>query len=240
MMTQNTTAHKRRSRLALAARGQKHPWPTAPVSGIRAGCDATSGARHLVMFMLLIAWVPIAIAAHPPPAQSPAPPVVAETQPLIIIQAYREGLTGVRTANPDVQLSIGRDPSIIEERILIVDYPARTDDPAGRDVQCAAVNQNWTAGRAISFQVKPDHATRMSFSFMDRNRVAYTAWVDLQAGAWQSIRIPFDALRPNPFFQPPDAKRGAPIDVSDVKAFAFAPQDDLPGRLMIGSFVVSR
>ena len=191
------------------------------------------------MFTLLIAWV-LAVAAHPARAQSTAAPGLAETQPLVVIQAYREGLAGVRAANPDVHLSIGRDPSINEERILIVDYPARTSDPAGRDVQCAAVNQNWTAGRAISFQVKPDLATRMSFSFMDRNRVAYTAWVDLQPGAWQSIRIPFDALRPNPFFQPPDAKRGAPIDVSDVKAIAFAPQDEMPGRLAIGSFVVSR
>jgi hypothetical protein len=192
------------------------------------------------MFRFLIAWGLIAVAAHPASAQSTVPTDVAETQPIIVIQAYRDGLAGVRAANPDVHLSIDRDPSISEERILIVDYPARTGDPAGRDVQCAVVNQDWTAGRAISFQVKPDHAMRMSFSFMDRNRVAYTAWIDLQAGVWQSIRIPFDTLRPNPFFQPPDAKRGAPIDVSDVKAIAFAPQDNTPGRLAIGRFVVSR
>jgi carbohydrate binding protein with CBM11 domain len=192
------------------------------------------------MLTFLIAWGLIAVAAHPASAQSTVPTDVAETQPIVVIQAYRDGLAGVHAANPDVHLSIDRDPSISEERILIVDYPPRTGDPAGRDVQCAVVNQDWTAGRAISFQVKPDHAMRMSFSFVDRNRVAYTAWIDLQAGVWQSIRIPFDTLRPSPFFQPPDAKRGAPIDVSDVKAIAFAPQDNTPGRLAIGRFVVSR
>ena len=192
------------------------------------------------MLTFLVAWGLIAVAAHPQSAQSSAFPIVVETQPVIVIQEYREGLAGIRAANPNVHLSIGRDPSIGKEQILVVDYPAPTGDPAGRDVQCAAVNQDWTAGRAIAFQVRPDHATRMSFSFMDRNRVAYTTWIDLKPGVWQSIRIPFDAMRPNPFFQPPDAKRGAPIDVSDVKAIAFAPQGNMPGRLAFGSFVVSR
>jgi hypothetical protein len=214
--------------------------PAARLSGVRAGRDASSGAGHLVMLTFLIVVGLIAVAAHPASAQATARPAVSETQPVIVIQGYSEGLAGVRAANPDVHLSIGRDPSIGEERILIVDYPAPTSDPAGRDVQCAAVNQDWTAGRAIAFQIKPDHATRLSVSFIDRNRVVYTAWLDLQAGVWQSIRIPFDAMRANPFFQPPDAKRGAPIDVSDVKAIAFAPQDKTRGRLAIGSFVVSR
>jgi hypothetical protein len=57
---------------------------------------------------------------------------------------------------------------------------------------------------------------------------------------WQAIRIPFDEIRPNPFFQFPDAKTGAPLDVSDVKAIAFAPQDKTTGRLAIGRIVVSR
>jgi len=93
---------------------------------------------------------------------------------------------------------------------------------------------------AISFEVKPDHAMRMSFSFADRNHVAYTAWRDLKGSEWQTVRIPFDEIRPNPFFQFPDAKTGAPLDVSDVKAIAFAPQDKTTGRLAIGRIVVSR
>ena len=102
-----------------------------------------------------------------------------------------------------------------DERVLIVDYPAR------RDVQGAAEGQDWTAGRAISSQIKPDHPLRLSVSFRDRNRVAYTAWKELKGGAWQSVRIPFDEIRPNPFYQPPDAKTGGAIDVSDVQDIAF-------------------
>jgi hypothetical protein len=62
----------------------------------------------------------------------------------------------------------------------------------------------------------------------------YTTWTELAGGVWQPVTIPFDQLRPNPYFQPPNAKTGAPLDVSEVKAVAFAPHDPMPGRLSIG------
>jgi Carbohydrate binding domain (family 11) len=173
-------------------------------------------------------------------AQSSVPTNHVEARPVVVIQAYRNGLAGVRAANPDVRLRVDRDPSMPDEPVLIVDYPAPTKDPAGRDVQCVAENRDWTGGRAIAFQVKPDRPIRLSVSFLDRNRVAYTARTDLKGDVWQQIRIPFDEIRPNPFFQPPDAKTGAPIDVSEVTGLGFAPQDATAGRLAIGRFVVSQ
>ena len=172
------------------------------------------------------------------PVQAVAPPGV-DNRGRVIIQDYKNGVSRVRTANPDVRLSVGRDPLLPGEPVLFVDYPPPTADPAGRDVQCEAENQDWTSGRAISFQIKADQPTRLSVSFLDRNRVVYTAWTELAGGAWQLVRIPFDELRPNPYFQPPDARSGAPIDVSDVRFLAFAPQDKAGGRLAIGRFVVS-
>lgn len=77
-------------------------------------------------------------------------------------------------------------------------------------------------------------------SFLDRNRVAYTTWTELKGGVWQAVGIPFDEMRPNPYFQPPDAKTGAPIDVSEVKSIAFAPQDRTAGRFTISRFVLSK
>lgn len=159
---------------------------------------------------------------------------------MVVIQSYEKELAGVRAANPDVRLSVGRDSSLPGERVLIVDYPARPGDPAGRDVQCAAENHDWTGGSAIAFSIKPARALRLSVSFVDRNHVAYTAWTELKGAVWQVVRIRFAEIRPNPFFQPPGAKSGSPIDVSEVRFVAFAPQDDAAGRLTIGRFVVSR
>src|SRR5215510_8110757 len=97
--------------------------------------------------------------------------LAAEAQAAIVIRTYADRLDGVCTARPDVRVSVGRNPSMPDERLLIVDYPAPTGDPAGRDVQCAAEHQDWTAGRAIEFQIKSAHPLRLSVSFLDRNHV---------------------------------------------------------------------
>ena len=157
-----------------------------------------------------------------------------------VIHAFDGDLAGVRAANPDIHLSVGRDPSKPGEPVLFVEYPAPTNEPAGRDVQCDAASQDWTDGRAIYFEVKPSHDMRLSLSFFDRNHVAYTAWTELKADTWQPVRVAFDEIRPNPYFQPPDARLGLPLDVSEVRFVAFAPQDRMAGRLALGKFVVAR
>ena len=156
-----------------------------------------------------------------------------------VIRSYADGLAAVRSANPEMKLSVARDPVVSDGPVLLVEYPAATGNPAARDVWCEAEHVDWTAGHAISFQAKPDHAMRLSVSFMDRNRVAYTSWSDLRAGEWQTVRIAFAQIRPNPYFQPPGAQTGAPLDVSEVKAIGFAPQDPGAGRIAISRFVVA-
>jgi len=156
----------------------------------------------------------------------------------ILIRSYADGLAAVRSANPEMKLSVARDSAVSGGAVLLVDYPAANGSPAARDVWCEAEHVDWTAGHAISFQAKPDRALRLSVSFMDRNRVAYTSWTELRGGEWQTVRIAFDQIRPNPYFQPPDAKTGAPIDVSEVTRIGFAPQDPHAGHLSIGRLVV--
>ena len=157
---------------------------------------------------------------------------------MTVIQAYERGLTAVRSANPDVRLSLSRDPELADETVLVVEYPGSTGEPAERDVWCDAEDQDWTSGRAISFRIKPDQALRLSVSFMDGNRVAYTSWLDLEGGAWQTMEIPFSEIKPNPYFQPPEADTDASLDVSEVAHIGFAPQANPAGRLVISKFVV--
>ena len=160
-------------------------------------------------------------------------------QPALVIHGFDDGPYGISAANPYVRISVTPDTSI-GATVLLVDYPEPTNDPAGRDVRCRVENPNWTVGKAIAFQAKPDHPLRLSLSFIDRNGVAYTAWKDLQGGEWQAVRIPIDEIRPNPYFQPSGARTGAPIDVSEVRMIAFAPQDKTAGRLTISSLYVSQ
>jgi hypothetical protein len=156
--------------------------------------------------------------------------------PPIGIRGFEDGLRGVRSANPEMKLSIDRDSG--EGHVLVVEYPAPSGDPAARDIWCEVENSDWSGTKQIVFNARAEHALKLSLSFMDRNRVAYTHWVELRGGEWQTVRIPFDQLRPNPYFQPPDAKKGAPLDVSEVRRIGFAPQDPAAGRLAIGQIVL--
>ena len=66
----------------------------------------------------------------------------------------------------------------------------------------------------------------------------YTTWVELRAQVWQTVRIVFEQLRPNPYFQPPDANTGMPLDVSEVKGLAFAPHGEASGVLLLSPLVL--
>jgi len=172
------------------------------------------------------------------PSSLPGEPSEENAAP--VIQDYKADLASVRAANPDVRLRVDYDPMLPGDPILIVEYPPPTDDPAGRDVWCDSDHQDWSTGHAIAFRIKPDHAIKLSVSFFDRNHVAYTAWTELQGGVWQPVRVAFDQIRPNPYFQRPDAKLNVPIDVSQVKGIAFAPHDRSSGRLSITKFILSK
>jgi hypothetical protein len=162
----------------------------------------------------------------------------ADAEP-VVLRDYEDGLTAVHAKNPAVRLSVGHDAAVADHPVLMVDYPPPPPDPGARDVVCTVDRQDWSGGRAISFQAKADHAVRLSVSFIDRNHIVYTAWVDLAGGSWQDVRLPLDEIRPNPFFQPPDAKTGAPLDVSSVNFVAFAPHDQTSGRISISRFLLS-
>jgi hypothetical protein len=74
----------------------------------------------------------------------------AQGETVAVIHAFAEGLDGVRAASSDIRLSIGRDAGLPNDAVLIVDYPAPTGNPAGRDVQCDAQATDWSGGRAIA------------------------------------------------------------------------------------------
>lgn len=162
-------------------------------------------------------------------------PASGEAQ-VMVVRPFTEQLTGIQVMNPNVKLSVARDPAR-GQLVLSVEYPAPSG-PASRDVWSDAEHRDWSNGRAIAFDAKPDQAIRLSVSFRDRNGVAYTSWADLDADEWQHIEIPFAEIKPNPYFQPPDAKTGAPLDVSEVMRIGFAPQSREGGRLAISEFAI--
>lgn len=144
----------------------------------------------------------------------------------------------VKVATTNVLAVVGADASLPGQRVLTVTYPAASSNPAARDVQIAAEKTDWSSGQGLVFKARAEHPMRISVSFIDRNHVAYTALVNLTSSNWEDVAIAFDQIEPNPNFQPPDAKKGSAMDVSDVKFIAFAPQEKGAGRVSVTAFTV--
>jgi hypothetical protein len=161
-----------------------------------------------------------------------------ETRRPLVVRSFAPTLTGIRTGR-DVSVACTGDPERGGEGLLSVVYGA-AGDPADRDVWSDTQVRDWSGGRAINVAIRADPPLRLSISFFDANGVGYTAWAETQGGAWQTIRIPLDSIRPNPYFQPPSAKLGTPLDLRDVPAIGFAPQRQGAGRYLVGAFVLER
>jgi hypothetical protein len=153
-----------------------------------------------------------------------------------VIQDFRGGAADIR-AQPQVVLRVAPDAEL-REPVLTVQYPAATSNPAARDVWLTAIDRDWSAGRGVAFQIKPAAAMKLSVSFLDGNRVAYTTWANLEGGRWQTVELFFSDWRPNPYFQPPGANKDAPLDVRAVTALGFSPQSAEAGSLSISKVVV--
>lgn len=184
-------------------------------------------------------WPPFAlfigcISATRPSAQSD----MRGVERFEIVRSHFRGLAGIHTGKA-VTASLTEDPAAQGERTLAIDYQA-AQGPADRDTWFDVDLHDWSGAVAVGLRIRSEQPLHMSLSFFDGNRVAYTAWADVRAGAWQDVRVSLETIRPNPYFQRPDAKVGAPLDLRDIEMLAFAPQVPGPGRLLVGDLVLWR
>lgn len=195
------------------------------------------GSARLITSLLPV-WPWLAVCLSACVTQRQPPTAVGTPASTMVIHSFASGLSTVRAASAEVALSVRRDPAVPDGAVLEVEYPARATDPAARDVWCDVERRDWTRGSVIRFGIRPDRAIPISVSFLDGNRVAYTAFLSLQAGVWQTVRISLASIEPNPYFQPPGADLDAPLDVHDVAMIGFAPQDPEAGRFSITDIVL--
>jgi hypothetical protein len=156
----------------------------------------------------------------------------------VVVRGHAAGLRGVRHGS-NVTVAASRDPEAGGEPVLAVTYGAQ-GDPADRDVWCDTEVRDWSGARALVFRLRSDEPLHLAVSFFDANGVGYTAWADALGGAWEEIRVALDTIQPNPYFQPPTAKLGAPLDLHDVRSLGFAPQVPGAGRFLVAAFAVTR
>jgi hypothetical protein len=155
-----------------------------------------------------------------------------------VVRSHHQDLGGVH-AGKDVTVSVVEDPDSKKEHVLAIAYSA-AQGPADRDTWCDTEVRDWSGAHTLHFRVRSEQPLHISVSFFDANHVGYTAWADVSAGRWEPVDISLDTIRPNPYFQPSEAKLGSPIDLHDVAGIGFAPQVRGAGKFLVGSFAISR
>ncbi len=89
--------------------------------------------------------------------------------------------------------------------------------------------QDWGRGSGLAVEARSRSPLRLQLAFNDANQNAYLSPpLELEPGAWRVLRAPFASFRPNPYYQPPHARPGAPLDLGRVDTFNLSPLT--PGR----------
>lgn len=81
--------------------------------------------------------------------------------------------------------------------------------------------QDWSGAKRITLRVKSDAPVSVELAFNDANQNAYVApAVNSAAGkGWQVLEVPFAGFQLNPYYQPPQAKKGAALDLGKIETF---------------------
>ena len=105
-------------------------------------------------------------------------------------------------------------------------YDLKTGGSCGYWMRAGEVwgGQDWRGSKALELEVDTREPLQFQVGFNDANQNAYVAQSDPTRGkGWEKIEIPFDHFTLNPFYQPPGARKGAPLDLSHIETFNLSP-----------------
>jgi len=188
-----------------------------------------------------VAYRSPASAAPPLTVASAAVPALP-SRDRVMVQDYEPGAPASKpSASTEVsRVNLALAAGETGGNALSVDYGCSGTEPrALLDVWSETRVQDWTQAGALSFRIKPDAVMSLSVSFLDGNQAGFTQRTQpLVAGVWQSVRLPLEQFRLNPFGPQGDVP-GRPVDFGHVQAFGFAPIGCSNGHFLIDDFSLS-
>ena len=89
---------------------------------------------------------------------------------------------------------------------------------------CRAGGSDWAGvdlsnAKTIKLSVNCKGPVVLGMSLNDKNKNQYVAEVSVKGGGWETVSIPLDAFKLDPYYTPPEAIKGAPKDFSKVSTF---------------------
>lgn len=171
----------------------------------------------------------------------PAGALVVQDFTLLDKRAYGVFTDGKKGS--DLRLDVVRDPERAERQIIDLHYDLKAGGWCGVWLRCGDEweGQDWSKGRKFVFTVHTTEALSLEFGFNDVNGNAYVALAPQTKGnGWETLSFPLDSFQLNPYWQPPEAKKGAPRDLSSIETFNIAPKTAGPHSFRIREVQIGR
>jgi len=167
---------------------------------------------------------PVKAATGMPKHDVPKGTLVVQDFTLLDKKAYGLFTDGKRTS---MALDIVRDPDAPGRMQAACRYELTEGGWCGVWVRCGDEweGQDWRGSKSLVFTVYSREPLSFEFGFNDVNENAYIALAPQTKGTgWETLSFPMTSFQLNPFYQPPGAQKGAPLDLSRIETFNIAPK----------------
>jgi hypothetical protein len=128
-----------------------------------------------------------------------------------------------------ISVSLKEEAGKKGNKVAVLDYDLK---PAG---WCGAwmragddwTGQDWNGAKSVELRVYSKEPLQLELAFNDANQNAYLSTGGATTGkGWETLKVPFSSFVLNPYYQPPQAKKGAALDLSHVETFNVAPKTE--------------
>jgi hypothetical protein len=122
------------------------------------------------------------------------------------------------------------------KKYLVVNYTLAQGGYCG--LWCRAGGADWagvnlSTAKNITLGIFCKSPVVLGLALKDKNKNQYVAQTpSTKGGGWETVTVPMDSFKLDPYYTPPDAIKGAPKDFSAVTTFNIQPQS-------VGTFSVA-
>ena len=137
---------------------------------------------------------------------------------------YTDGKTGTTIA-----LTLKNDPDGKGNRLADIHYLLKPGGWGGYWMRAGDAwgGQDWTGAKTLSLEVYTSVPMEFQIGFNDTNQNAYVAKTGKTRGnGWEKMELSFKRFELNPYYQPPDAKKGMAQDLTHVETLNVAPLEE--------------
>jgi hypothetical protein len=146
-------------------------------------------------------------------------------------------------AGSKISFTLGTDPEVTEGSVAKFKYSLKPDGWCGYWMRSGDLwgGQDWSGAKKVTCKIYSQEPLFIEFGFNDANQNAYVAHFPMTQGkGWETLSIPFDKFDLNEFYQPPEGKKGAALDLSHIETFNIAPHTNGDHEFEMGELTIEK